>query len=53
MFIHLTHDIRHLIKLLFNTPKSTRDLNVLSESSSLTIEEVRRGGPAAGGRAAE
>jgi hypothetical protein len=44
MFIHLTHDIRHVIKLLFNTPKFTRDLDVLSEFSSLTIEEVGKGG---------
>jgi hypothetical protein len=30
MLIHLTHDISHLIKLSFNTPKSTRGLDALS-----------------------
>jgi hypothetical protein len=30
LLIHLTHDIRPLIKLPFNTPKSTRVLDTLS-----------------------
>jgi hypothetical protein len=30
MLIHLTRDISHLIKLLLNTPKSTRGLDALS-----------------------
>jgi hypothetical protein len=30
MLIHLTTDINHLIKLSFNTPKSTRGLDALS-----------------------
>jgi hypothetical protein len=30
MLIHLTHVISHLIKLSFNTPKFTRDLDVFS-----------------------
>jgi hypothetical protein len=29
MFIHLTNDISHLIKLSFNTPKFTRGLDAL------------------------
>jgi hypothetical protein len=29
MFKHLTHNISPLIKLSFNTPKSTRDLDAL------------------------
>jgi hypothetical protein len=29
--MNLTKDIRHLIKLSFNTPKSTRGLYALSE----------------------
>jgi hypothetical protein len=33
MLIHLTHDIRHLIKLSFNTQKSTRGLDALSHYS--------------------
>jgi hypothetical protein len=39
MFIHLTHDISHLIKLSFNTPKSTRGLDALSISPFLVIDE--------------
>jgi hypothetical protein len=30
MLIHLTYDISHLVKLSFNTPKSTRGLDALS-----------------------
>jgi hypothetical protein len=30
LLIHLTNDISHLIKLSFNTPKSTRGLDALS-----------------------
>jgi hypothetical protein len=30
MLIHLTYDIRPLIKLSFNTPKSTRGVDALS-----------------------
>jgi hypothetical protein len=30
MLIHLTNDISHLIKLSFNTTKSTRSLDALS-----------------------
>jgi hypothetical protein len=29
MLIHITYDIRHLIKLSFNTSKSTSDLDAL------------------------
>jgi hypothetical protein len=51
MLIHLTNDISHLIKLSFNTPKSTRGLDALSpllEDSMAMVavamrEEERRG----------
>jgi hypothetical protein len=33
LLIHLTLDIRPLIKLSFNTPKSTRGLDALSSSN--------------------
>jgi hypothetical protein len=38
MFIHLTNDISHLIKLSFNTPKSNRGLDALSTRQ----DEMRR-----------
>jgi hypothetical protein len=37
LLIHLTHDISPLIKLSFNTPKSTRGLNALSVTRSGTM----------------
>jgi hypothetical protein len=39
MLIHLTHDIRHLIKLSFNTPKSTMGLDALSIFPFLVIDD--------------
>jgi hypothetical protein len=39
MLIHLTHDIRHLIKLSFNTPKSTRGLDTLSSPKEAVFEK--------------
>jgi GDP-D-mannose dehydratase len=38
MLIHLTHNISPLIKLSFNTPKSTRNLDALSVR---LLEEVK------------
>jgi hypothetical protein len=35
LLIHLTNDISHLIKLSFNTPKSTMGLGALSISPFL------------------
>jgi hypothetical protein len=39
MFIHLTPDISHLIKLSFNRTKSTRGLDALSISFFLVIDD--------------
>jgi hypothetical protein len=39
LLIHLTHDIRPLTKLSFNTPKSTRGLDALSISPFLVIDD--------------
>jgi hypothetical protein len=39
MLIHLTHDISHLIKLLFYTPKFTKGLDALSISHFLMIDD--------------
>jgi hypothetical protein len=39
MLIHLTHDIRPLIKLSFNITKSIRDLDALSISPFLVIDD--------------
>jgi hypothetical protein len=36
MLIHLTTNISHLIKLSFNTPKSTRGLDALSAHVLIT-----------------
>jgi hypothetical protein len=41
MCIHLTHDINHLIKLSFNTPKSTRGLDALSVTTHKNEELIR------------
>jgi hypothetical protein len=45
MLIHLTSDIRHLIKLSFNTLKYTRDLDALSPmyrlAEAFTIHQNR------------
>jgi hypothetical protein len=37
MLKHLTHNINPLIKLSFNTPKSTRDLDALSTTFMLVV----------------
>jgi hypothetical protein len=39
LLIHLTHDISYLIKLSFNTPKSTCGLDSLSISPCLMIDD--------------
>jgi hypothetical protein len=41
MRIHLTHDISHLIKLSFNTPKSTRGLDALLVTTHKNEELIR------------
>jgi hypothetical protein len=42
MLIHLTKDIKFLIKLSFNTPKATRDLDaLLTTLSNTTIIELK------------
>jgi hypothetical protein len=40
MLIHLTNDISHLIKLSFNTPKSTRDLDALLVAIQVIIASI-------------
>jgi hypothetical protein len=42
MLIYLTHDIRHLIKLSFNTPKSTRGLDALSSRNHKPFEDIAK-----------